>query len=158
MTSSRIPSLVSPRTVLIGALVNFDQRVGEPVAIALLNKALGNHLRAGGLDGMEGRVVRVALLGTPWSLGLGLESGRLVRRSAQVAETTLSVAPADAVRLACRIEDPDTLFFQRRLTIDGDVELGLYVKNALDALDYDQLPAWTSRLLGIARSHLIRDH
>jgi len=31
--------------------------------------------------------------------------------------------------------DPDTLFFSRRLTIDGDTELGLLVKNALDAID-----------------------
>lgn len=30
--------------------------------------------------------------------------------------------------LASRQEDPDTLFFRRRLQIDGDTELGLAVK------------------------------
>ncbi|MGB7997639.1 MAG: SCP2 sterol-binding domain-containing protein, partial [Photobacterium halotolerans] len=36
--------------------------------------------------------------------------------------------------------DPDTLFFQRRLTMQGDTELGLAVKNLLDSLDLDSLP------------------
>jgi predicted lipid carrier protein YhbT len=39
------------------------------------------------------------------------------------------------VRLAKRQEDPDTLFFNRRLSMEGDTELGLIVKNALDALE-----------------------
>ena len=34
----------------------------------------------------------------------------------------------DLVLIAARKEDPDTLFFQRRLRIEGDTELGLYVK------------------------------
>jgi len=37
--------------------------------------------------------------------------------------------------LALRREDPDTLFFSRRLVLEGDTELGLALKNALDALD-----------------------
>jgi hypothetical protein len=35
--------------------------------------------------------------------------------------------------LALRREDPDTLFFTRRLVLEGDTELGLALKNALDA-------------------------
>jgi predicted lipid carrier protein YhbT len=31
--------------------------------------------------------------------------------------------------------DPDTLFFQRRLSMIGDTELGLYLKNFLDSFD-----------------------
>jgi predicted lipid carrier protein YhbT len=38
------------------------------------------------------------------------------------------------VALALRREDPDTLFFSRRLVLEGDTELGLVVKNALDAM------------------------
>jgi len=43
----------------------------------------------------------------------------------------------DFWRLASRSEDPDTLFFQRRLTIEGETETGLMIKNLLDGLDYD---------------------
>jgi predicted lipid carrier protein YhbT len=39
--------------------------------------------------------------------------------------------------LAARYEDTDTLFFQRRLQMEGDTELGLEVKNFLDGLDVD---------------------
>ena len=36
-----------------------------------------------------------------------------------------------------RREDPDTLFFNRRLCIEGDTATGVHVKNLLDALEYD---------------------
>ena len=39
--------------------------------------------------------------------------------------------------------DADTLFFQRRLRISGDTELGLIVKNWLDA---SPRPAWLDKL------------
>ena len=53
----------------------------------------------------------------------------------QAADLTLSASAHDFLRLAQRQEDPDTLFFSRRLSIEGDTELGLVVKNALDALE-----------------------
>ncbi|GAL10696.1 putative lipid carrier protein [Vibrio astriarenae] len=46
----------------------------------------------------------------------------------------------DLVLIAGRKEDPDTLFFQRRLSIEGDTELGLEVKNLMDSIDLDSLP------------------
>lgn len=54
-------------------------------------------------------------------------------------EVTIRACAWDYYRLARRLEDPDTLFFSRRLTIDGDTELGLLVKNALDAIDWTRL-------------------
>ena len=47
---------------------------------------------------------------------------------------------ADFVALALRREDPDTLFFQRRLVVEGETETGLHLKNLLDGWEYD-LPA-----------------
>src|SRR5574343_390675 len=44
----------------------------------------------------------------------------------------------DFYLLATRQEDPDTLFFNRRLEIEGDTELGLVVKNALDSMELPQ--------------------
>ena len=43
------------------------------------------------------------------------------------------------LQVASRQEDPDTLFFNRELSIEGDTELGLIVKNMLDAIDLSQL-------------------
>ena len=42
------------------------------------------------------------------------------------------------LQVASRQEDPDTLFFNRELSIEGDTELGLVVKNMLDAVDFSQ--------------------
>jgi predicted lipid carrier protein YhbT len=44
------------------------------------------------------------------------------------------------LQLVARQEDPDTLFFNRELTIEGDTELGLVVKNMLDAVEWPSLP------------------
>ena len=34
-------------------------------------------------------------------------------------------------------EDPDSLFFSRHLSLEGNTEDGLYIKNLIDAMDYD---------------------
>jgi len=44
--------------------------------------------------------------------------------------------------LATRKEDADTLFFRRQLKSEGDTELGLFVKNFLDGLEPQNLPAY----------------
>ena len=50
-------------------------------------------------------------------------------------DLTISASARDFLLLLSRREDPDTLFFSRRLVSEGDTELGLIVKNLLDALD-----------------------
>lgn len=55
----------------------------------------------------------------------------------------LSANAADFLRMAAGDMDADTLFFQRKLAIEGDTELGLVVKNWLDAVERPpQLVAW----------------
>ena len=44
------------------------------------------------------------------------------------------------LQMAARQEDPDTLFFKRDLSIEGDTELGLIVKNMLDAVEWPKMP------------------
>lgn len=63
----------------------------------------------------------------------------IVTRHAR-ADATISGELREFLLLASRREDPDTLFFQRRLQINGDTELGLEVKNMLDTIDLDNLP------------------
>ena len=65
-----------------------------------------------------------------------------------VADLTLSATAHDFLLLAQRQQDPDTLFFSRRLSMEGDTELGLVVKNALDAIELPVLDPrqWAQRL------------
>lgn len=53
----------------------------------------------------------------------------------QAPDLTVSASGPDLLLMAQRREDPDTLFFSRRLSLEGDTELGLVVKNTLDALE-----------------------
>lgn len=48
----------------------------------------------------------------------------------------------DFLRLAMRLDDPDTLFFNRRLIIEGQTETGLAIKNMIDSMDID----WSDRM------------
>ena len=65
-------------------------------------------------------------------------------------DVTVSAGAREFVLLALRKEDPDTLFFDRRLGVEGDTELGLIVKNALDRVE----PPVPVRLLELLRNHL----
>lgn len=56
------------------------------------------------------------------------------------ADVTVRSTASGFLALALRREDPDALFFTRRLLITGDTDLGLVVKNALDAIDWSRLP------------------
>lgn len=84
------------------------------------------------LQPLRGRIVRLELAG----LGIGpqLTLGRLGLRPAfGKADVTVRASLPDYMAIALRREDPDTLFFSRRLVLEGDTELGLAIKNALDA-------------------------
>ncbi|HAP24151.1 MAG TPA: SCP2 domain-containing protein [Achromobacter sp.] len=62
------------------------------------------------------------------------------------AELELGAKLADFLALMRAETDADTLFFQRRLRIAGDTELGLIVKNWLDAAPR---PAWLQRISAV---------
>ncbi len=64
----------------------------------------------------------------------GLKAGK-----AGPVDVTFTATAEDFARLSLRLEDPDTLFFNRRLLIEGDTNLGLTLKNLLDAVDWDEL-------------------
>lgn len=61
----------------------------------------------------------------------------------EAADLELTASAADFLSMARGDMDADTLFFQRRLKISGDTELGLVVKNWLDA---SERPAWLQHL------------
>jgi predicted lipid carrier protein YhbT len=64
-------------------------------------------------------------------------SGFRVSRASRPPDLTISASLRDYIALWLREEDPDTLFFARRLTVEGDTDLGLTVKNLLDGIDWE---------------------
>jgi predicted lipid carrier protein YhbT len=84
---------------------------------------------------LRGKVLRLEIAGLGFGPQLTLDFIGL-RPSFARPDVTVRASLADYLALALRREDPDTLFFTRRLVIEGDTELGLQVKNALDALSF----------------------
>lgn len=81
--------------------------------------------------------IEVQDLGLAWVFAW---DGRQLRACDAPAEATVRGSATDLLGLASRQEDADTLFFQRRLLLTGDVELGLTVRNLLDRLPWEDLP------------------
>jgi predicted lipid carrier protein YhbT len=81
--------------------------------------------------------IQVSDLGLDWVVTL--RDGRL-RAIDATAEASVRGTATDLLLLASRLEDADTLFFQRRLVLTGDTELGLTARNILDRLPWEQLP------------------
>jgi O2-independent ubiquinone biosynthesis accessory factor UbiT len=141
---------------LVPILVRPLRWVPHPVQRAPLELVLEETFRAsvaaGGLDFLEGRCLSVEMEDTGWRWPVALEQGRLrVRDRDHPADVAIRGATPAFIALAARLEDPDTLFFQRRLVIEGDTELGLGVKNFLDGLDEQQLPLPVRHALGVLR-------
>ncbi|MBD2821409.1 SCP2 sterol-binding domain-containing protein [Xenorhabdus sp. 42] len=65
----------------------------------------------------------------------------LVVRQYASEDVSLSGDLNDFVLIAARREDPDTLFFQHRLHIEGNTELGLHVKNLMDSIELESMPS-----------------
>ena len=94
-------------------------------------------MRGQTLAALNGKTVGLNITDAPTLLRFRIENGGLVRHAGTASDVTIRGALEEFWRLATRTEDPDTLFFSRRLAIEGDTETGLHVKNLLDALDYD---------------------
>lgn len=89
------------------------------------------------LKEMEGKSLGICVTDIPIDLCFTIRGGRLHKSSSDKWDARISGRLAEFWLLATSEEDPDTLFFDRRLNIEGDTETGLYIKNMLDAIEFD---------------------
>ncbi|MDT1010900.1 SCP2 domain-containing protein [Plesiomonas shigelloides] len=101
----------------------------------------------GELDFLQHRWLQVEVPDLNLSWFVSVQNAQLVVAKQAQPDVIFRGNTNELLLIAARVEDPDTLFFQRRLTIEGDTELGLYVKNLLDALDMEQMPKPLQALL-----------
>lgn len=123
-----------------------------------INLALGDKLRDEVWEPLHGKQVciRVKDAGLTFHFTVGTH-GLVAQQAVRQPDLAISASAQDFFLLALRKEDPDTLFFSRRLVMEGDTELGLLVKNSLDALELPPLDLRAllpARLLGKLRAHL----
>lgn len=102
----------------------------------ILNEVMKESLADGELDFLDGRRVAIEIDDLGVRYRLGLRDGRIRGFGKEApADATIAGGVREFLLLAARREDADTLFFQRRLRMSGDTELGLYLKNFLDAFE-----------------------
>lgn len=121
----------------IGALLaRLPAYPGSLLLVSLLNRILLPDLPADVRQMLLDRTLRIHVRDARVTFDFRCAGAVFVAsRPGQGADLTISASAQDFLRLAQRQEDPDTLFFSRRLSMQGDTELGLVVKNALDALE-----------------------
>ena len=132
----RLPRLISA----LGARL---PQYPHSVALAIgLNLALKPRLSADVIAMLRGRPIGIRVEDAGIDLRVRLGEWGFVPFTGEIKpEVSFAASAFDFYLMARRKEDPDTLFFNRRLKIEGDTELGLVVKNALDSVDWLALPA-----------------
>lgn len=113
----------------------------------LLNRLLAEPLQHEELDFLEGRVLQIEVLDLALDYRLSVQGNKFIPAPHQnTADVRFGGKAREFLLLALNEEDPDTLFFQRRLQLEGDTELGLEIKNLLYSLDDTLLPDPLHRL------------
>ncbi len=151
-SAQTVVSLPLVREIPWLAPLRFVPRPLQDLAVGTAaNLLLREQLRDGQLEFLVGRTLGIVIsdLGYLWVL-TKRETALVVCREPTVPDVTIRGGSRDFLLLAGRREDPDTLFFQRRLVVEGDTELGLQAKNLIDNIDLDQFPSIFNRALQYA--------
>lgn len=124
-----------------------------------INLALGAKLQDPVWEPLQGKqiCIRVRDAGIAFHFTLN-KKGLAARHAMAQPDLAISASAQDFVLLALRKEDPDTLFFSRRLVMEGDTELGLLVKNTLDSMELPPLDfrgLLPAQMLGKLRTRLL---
>jgi predicted lipid carrier protein YhbT len=130
---------------MMSALSIFLRTLPDALHTELFSRTF-NHLLKGQwmveqLDDLEGKRIAIGITDSKTELLFLVRERRLIRSRLKDAPAGFDVRIAGTLesfwKLASRMEDPDTLFFNRQLSIEGETETGLFVKNMLDSLDFD---------------------
>jgi predicted lipid carrier protein YhbT len=124
------------------------QSVQKKALLEGLKTVFKEALEDGDFEFLEDKWLKVEVKDMQLSWLISYQDEKLVVANQEVQEdVSFSGNLNDLVLIAGRKEDPDTLFFQRRLSIEGDTELGLEVKNLMDSVDLESLPNALQTLL-----------
>lgn len=106
----------------------------------ILNQLFKQEMQDGELDFLEARTVRINVTDAGLNYSVSMQQGLFVEAGGADVDLTISGTVYDYLLLVTNREDPDTLFFQRYLTMDGDTGLGVHLKNMLAAVEMENLP------------------
>ncbi|MFK5971025.1 MAG: SCP2 sterol-binding domain-containing protein [Candidatus Marithrix sp.] len=112
--------------------------LNSTILVTILNKLLIDSLQEGELDFLNKKVLLIKIQDAGLEFRLTMVGDRLIACNHRSPNISIEGRLYDFLLLITRREDPDTLFFNRRLRLTGSTELGLYLKNFLDSLEPEE--------------------
>lgn len=133
----------------------------KAVLLPALSSVFQESIEDGDFEFLQDKWLKIVISDLNLNWWLSFDQDKLVMASVDelianniTEDVCFSATGDDLILIAGRKQDPDTLFFQRRLKIEGDTELGLEVKNLIDAIDIDQLPSTVHSLVAFSATFL----
>lgn len=141
-----LPALLSVPLALIPGAVH------STVLSTTLNALFAARIREGEFEFLRDRVLAIQVRDAKveYRFRFAGPAGFICAQSAPKPDLTISGSVYDFLALATRREDSDTLFFQRRVVMEGDTALGLELKNMLDGMDLEAVGGLAPPLLRAA--------
>lgn len=132
----KLPAFPEPLRAVLARLPHYP---ASAAFATLLTLQLGEHISTAALPELADKKIKLRIQ----DVGITLQfqagpDGFFACRNGE-ADLTITATAQDFLSLALRREDPDTLFFSRRLLMEGDTELGLLLKNTLDGISQHAL-------------------
>lgn len=122
-------------SALRGVISRLPQFPPSAATAFMLNIVLREILSGPELDPARNKLVRVEIPDVGLTLSYRVHNTGVAASGNDVPDVTIT-ADSDAMwSLVTGREDADMLFFSRRLVMSGDTELGLFIRNTLDAID-----------------------
>lgn len=128
---------------LLKPLNHFLHFIPDKVHTHLIS-VVGSHLMKGQtitsrLDFMEGKRLKLTITDTGNCWQFIIRGNCLVddMKSETISDVHIQGDLKTFLLLATGNEDPDSLFFSRQLSLEGNTEDGLYIKNLIDAMDFE---------------------
>lgn len=133
----------------------------KALLLPALSSVFQEPIEDGDFEFLQDKWLKISIIDLNLNWWLSFDQDKLVMASMNemlanniTEDVSFSATGDDLILIAGRKQDPDTLFFQRRLKIEGDTELGLEVKNLIDAIDIDQLPSSVHSLVAFSADFL----
>ena len=149
---------IQPRG-LIRVATRMPQQFNFLVVEKLLNSAFAEQINEGDFAFLEHRTLQIEIIDAGLFVGLSYSQNRIIchhfNKQACTSEVTLSIDSLNAINLVQQEVDPDTLFFQRKLKINGDTDLAHHIKNTIDTLNPEVIPVFMMKLVALYKERIL---
>lgn len=133
------------------------KRLSTTLIGAAFNHLFKQEIDDSELDFLTNKWLKIEVSDLAIELGISLQNQRLVVTAHCPREDVLLRAKhVHFLQLLHHEVDPDTLFFRRLLLMTGDTEMGLHIKNLLDAMALDtRLPKPLMQFFAYVERHQV---